>query len=143
MITEGVLPAGLDLYADGRIAGTPQEIGTFPFVVRVFDNLEPPQDATKLMTLEVDIAPLVIVGDTEYNFYVTKIIVLDVVFPILPYSTQLQALGGLKPYLWQQEEVPTMLGMMLQLAGVDSASWGSPTGSPSPRTATSQAPSPA
>jgi len=128
MIVEGDLPAGLDLFADGRIAGVPQEVGSFPFVVRVFDNLDPAQDATKLMNLEVEIAPLVIVGDTEYNFYVTKIIVLDMIFPFVPYSDQLQAMGGLKPYLWEQQAVPSLLATMLQLAGVDPSSWGVPGG---------------
>jgi len=128
MITEGGLPAGLDLLADGRIAGTPAEVGSFPFVVRVFDNLEPAQDATKLMNLEVEIAPLVIVGDTEYNFYVTKIIVLNMIFPFVPYSEQLQAMGGLKPYLWEEQPVPGLLATMLQLAGVDPSSWGVPAG---------------
>jgi Putative Ig domain len=128
MIIDGDLPAGLDLYADGRIAGIPEEIGSFPFVVRVFDNLEPAQDATKLMNLVVDIAPLVIVGDTEYNFYVTKIIVLDMIFPFVPYNDQLQAMGGLKPYLWEEQAVPSLLSTMLQLAGVDPSSWGVPSG---------------
>ncbi|MFH2006005.1 MAG: Ig domain-containing protein [bacterium] len=128
MIIEGGLPSGLDLFADGRIAGIPTEVGSFPFVVRVFDNLEPAQDATKLMNLVVDIAPLVIVGDTEYNFYVTKIIVLNMIFPFVPYNDQLQALGGLKPYLWEEQPVPILLSTMLQLAGVDPSSWGVPTG---------------
>ncbi len=128
MIVDGTLPNGLDLFADGRIGGTPTEVGTFPFVVRAFDNLEPAQDATKLMNLVVDIAPLVIVGDTEYNFYVTKIIVLDMIFPIVPYGDQLQAMGGLKPYLWEEQPVPALLSGMLQFAGVDPSSWGVPFG---------------
>jgi len=128
MITDGALPLGLDLLADGRIAGTPAEVGSFPFVVRAFDNQDPAQDATKLMNLEVDIAPLVIVGTTEYNFYVTKIIVLNMIFPFIPYSDQLQALGGLKPYLWEEQPVPPLLSGILQFAGVDPASWGVPAG---------------
>ena len=128
MITDGALPAGLDLFADGRIAGIPEEVGAFPFVVRVFDNLEPAQDATKLMNLVVEIAPLVIVGDTEYNFYVTKIIVLDMILPVLPYSSQLQAMGGLKPYLWEELPVPSTLSTILQFAGVDPTAWGVPAG---------------
>lgn len=69
-----------------------------------------------------------IVGDTEYNFYVTKIIVLNMIFPFVPYSDQLQAMGGLKPYLWEQQAVPTLLATMLQFAGVDPSSWGVPDG---------------
>lgn len=128
MITDGALPNGLDLLADGRIAGIPTEVGSFPFVVRAFDNLDPAQDATKLMNLVVDIAPLVIVGDTEYNFYVTKIIVLNMIFPFVPYNDQLQAKGGLRPYLWEEQPVPGLLSTMLQFAGVDPSSWGVPTG---------------
>jgi len=128
MLAQGSLPAGLDLYADGRIAGTPTEIGTFPFEVKVFDSLEPPQFASKAMTLVVGIAPLVITGDTEYDFYVTKIIVLDMIFPYFPYNSQLQATGGLRPYQWEAQEVPMVLATMLQLTGVDATSWGVPDG---------------
>ncbi|MBU1510785.1 Ig domain-containing protein [Myxococcota bacterium] len=128
MLAQGALPAGLDLYADGRIAGTPTEIGTFPFEVKVFDSLEPPQFASKAMTLVVSIAPLVIVGETEYDFYVTKIIVLDMIFPYFPYAGQLQATGGLRPYQWEEQEVPSVLAGMLQLSGVDASSWGVPEG---------------
>jgi hypothetical protein len=80
------------------------------------------------MTLVVSIAPLVIVGETEYDFYVTKIIVLDMIFPYFPYAGQLQATGGQKPYRWEEQEVPSVLAGMLQLSGVDAASWGVPDG---------------
>ena len=128
MLFDGVLPAGLDLFADGRIAGTPTEIGVFPFQARVFDSLEPPQYATKAFSLTVRMAPLEIVGETEYNFYVTKIIVLEMIFPYFPYEEQLLARGGLKPYLWEDRPVPATLAMMLQISGVDSSSWGVPDG---------------
>ncbi len=128
MITDGRLPAGLDLYSNGRIAGIPEEIGQFAFDARVFDNLEPPQYADKSFQLVVRIAPLRIVGDTEYEFYVTRIIVLDMIFPYFPYNEQLQAKGGLKPYLWEEKPVPVTLAMMLSISGVETDSWGIPEG---------------
>lgn len=128
MLHDGVLPAGLDLFADGRIAGTPAEIGVFPFEARVFDSLEPPQYATKAFSLTVRMAPLQILGEAEYNFYVTKIIVLEMIFPYFPYNEQLLAKGGLRPYLWEDRPVPASLAMMLQVSGVDSSSWGVPAG---------------
>lgn len=128
MITGGALPLGLDLLADGRIAGVPEEVGDFTFEARVLDNSAFPETAAKEFNLTVGIAPLVITGDTVYDFFVSKIIVLNVILPYLPYSDQLTAQGGLKPYHWSERAIPSMLATSLSFAGIDTDTWGVPDG---------------
>lgn len=120
-LLQGVLPQGLFLTSDGIIRGTPEEIGNFTFSIRVIDASTPPQYDTKQFTLKVEIAPLEIIGDTEYNLLVTKVIVLPMIIPYIPYYTQLQARGGLKPYHWSEEEPPLSIRWMIPR-------WGLPEG---------------
>jgi erythromycin esterase-like protein len=40
-VTDGALPAGLTLSADGVVSGTPTQSGWFPFTVQVADNVYP------------------------------------------------------------------------------------------------------
>ena len=120
-VLEGALPLGLELGSGGKVIGVPDEIGTFPMTVRVLDGLTPPSYATKNLSLTVEIAPLSIVGEREYNLLLTKIIVLPTLIPFIPYSTQLEARGGLRPYTWSEEEAPAGLGWIIP-------TWGLPSG---------------
>jgi len=124
LINMGALPAGLSMDSNGLVAGTPnQAVGDFPFRVRVFDNGDEPTWDQRELTLRVRIAPLVIVGEQEYNLLVTKVIVLPLLtfipnVPILPYDTQLQARGGLRPYHWTEQLIPDWLTWLIQRSGI-------------------------
>mgnify|MGYP002410351746 CR=1 FL=1 len=120
-VLDGPLPVGLALGAMGKIVGAPEEIGTFPMTVRVLDGLTPPAYATKELSLVVEIAPLVIVGEKEYDLLLTKIIVLPMLVQFVPYSSQLEASGGLRPYAWNEEPAPPGLSWVIP-------NWGLPDG---------------
>ncbi|WVX87797.1 major tail protein [Gordonia phage BillDoor] len=54
-VTTGTLPAGVTLAANGTLAGTPTETGSFNFTVKVTDSAAPtPAEATKALTLVVN-----------------------------------------------------------------------------------------
>ena len=55
--TEGALPPGTTLGADGLLTGTPPARGQFRFTVSVTDSSTPPQSASRLFVLRV-VAPL-------------------------------------------------------------------------------------
>ena len=122
MVSEGELPLGLFLTYDGDIFGVPEEVGDFPLTVKVFDDADPPQMAWKDLLLVVDIAPLEIVGDEEYDLLVAKVIVLDMITIVpnipIPYSTQLQAKGGLKPYSWVETDMPMGTEWIIPQSGI-------------------------
>ena len=121
-INAGALPIGLTLASGGVISGVPSEIGDFPITVRVFDNTTPPNFAQKDFTLTVDIAPLEIIGDQSFDLLFTKIITLPLIvvasgLPI-PYSTQLEARGGLRPYTWTEIPIPAGLSFIIPTGGI-------------------------
>ncbi len=122
LITAGALPAGLRLGADGRIEGTPSEIGPFPLTVRVVDAGDPPQGAERALVLEVAVAPLEITADQVLDLFFTRVITLPTLTVIggnpLPYDTQLAAQGGLRPYAWAETELPDNLRQFVPQAGV-------------------------
>ncbi|MBN1946454.1 MAG: putative Ig domain-containing protein [Bradymonadales bacterium] len=122
MVASGVLPDGILLTSAGGLTGIPTEIGEFVATYRVFDSAMPPGWADKELTLTVDIAPIEIIGDQEYNLYLTKIIVLPMMTIIsdipIPYETQLQARGGLRPYHWTESEMTDMLRYLIPQAGI-------------------------
>jgi hypothetical protein len=122
MIFDGVLPAGLTLTSDGHIIGTPSEIGEFPLTVRVFDRATPPLYDEADFTLVVAIAPLEIVGEQEFNLFITKIITLPLLTAVegipLPYNAQLTARGGLRPYHWRETDLPAGIGFLIPRAGI-------------------------
>jgi hypothetical protein len=105
-ISDGALPAGLTLTSTGGIVGAPGEIGVFTLTFRVFDNAIPTAWADRELSLTVDIADLVIVGTQQIDLILTKVIVLPLIVTVqgipVPYSTQLQATGGLPPYHWSE-----------------------------------------
>lgn len=122
MITTGKLPAGLTMASNGILSGTPTESGAFGFTVRVVDSSNPILTASADFDLVVGVSPLEIVGDTELDLFLTKVIVLNVVIPIegvpVPYSVQLQAKGGKKPYAWTEVPLQQLLSFLIPNAGL-------------------------
>ena len=122
MVDSGVLPAGISLTADGQLFGIPSEIGDFTIGFRVFDSTLPPEYAERDLLLTVEIAPLEIVSDQSYDLFITKVIVLPLITVIegipIPYSTQLQARGGLRPYHWSEVEIPVGVEAFVPNAGI-------------------------
>lgn len=120
-LLEGALPLGLTLGSDGTIAGVPDEIGTFPLTLRVLDGSTPPGYDVVDLVLEVRVSPLEIYGGTEYDLLLLKVIILPILVPIIPYSTDLEARGGIEPYSWTIEEPPRGLSWLI-------SEWGIPDG---------------
>lgn len=120
-ILAGSLPAGLTLSSTGQISGTPEEIGSFPLEIRVIDASSPPTYDAKDFALESQVSPLEIVGGQEVNLLITKVIILPLLIPIIPYSTHLEARGGLRPYTWTQGATPPGLSWII-------SEWGLPAG---------------
>ncbi len=118
---QGTLPEGLVLLADGTIQGMPTEVGTFPFRIRVVDGSTPPDWDARDLTVTIKAAPLEVYGDQEYNLFFTKVIVLQVLVPYVPYSQELQAKGGLHPYTWSETDAPSGLDLVIH-------DWGLPDG---------------
>ncbi|OIP31108.1 MAG: hypothetical protein AUK47_23190 [Deltaproteobacteria bacterium CG2_30_63_29] len=118
----GPLPLGLTLSSTGLISGIPSEIGDFPLTLKVFDDATPPSFAQRDLTLTVQIAPLEIIGDQQLDLIVTKVITLPMLTLItgipVPYSTQLQARGGLKPYTWTEIPIPAGLNYVIPQGGI-------------------------
>jgi len=91
-ISAGSLPSGLILNANtGAITGTPTGSTTGPinFTVKVTDSEQPSSSATAALSITISAAPLSVVttslpGGVDGS----------------PYSTTLQAAGGVSPYSW-------------------------------------------
>jgi hypothetical protein len=122
LIVDGTLPAGVTMTAAGDLIGTPSAVGDFPFTVRAFDAALPPAIAEAELTLTVELAPLEIVGDQEFNLIITKVITLPLMTVVdgipIPYSTTLTARGGLRPYHWAETELPAGVSALLPGAGL-------------------------
>lgn len=123
MIISGELPTGLSIGSNGLLSGTPEAHGDFTFTVRAIDVGEPLSYDTREFTLTVKIAPLVIYkaeGQQEINLFLTKAIILPVIITGIgiPYSAQLYAKGGVKPYVWAESEMTSLLQMLIPKSGV-------------------------
>ena len=121
-ITGGALPPGLDISSSGVISGVPEDHGTFTFTVKVFDDGYPVGVGQKELELTIEIAPLNIVANTIYDLWVIKIVVLPLItvvqgFP-LPYSVQLEAHGGVKPYHWSETDISGAVSWLIPNAGL-------------------------
>jgi hypothetical protein len=92
-IAIGTLPAGLALFPDGTLAGTPLEAGSFTFTVQVSDSTSPAQIASRAFSLTV-------LSDVQ----VLPLAVATVAIPDgavgVAYSASLMASGGTTPYQW-------------------------------------------
>jgi len=121
-ITAGELPPGLVLTSSGLIDGLPAAHGDFTFTVKVFDAAEPVGSGSKEFLLTLKIAPLEIIGDQEFNLLITKVIVLPLITTVeaipIPYSTDLKAKGGVKPYHWSEVPLPSFVGYLIPNGGI-------------------------
>ncbi len=119
---DGALPAGVTVDAAGRLAGVPTEPGRFEFGMRVVDSEEPPGHADGDFTLDVSLRPLVIVGDNSFTILGFSIVTLPLLTIVpgipLPYTTQLEADGGLRPYTWTELQIPGALGAFIPTGGI-------------------------
>lgn len=122
IVVDGALPAGVQLTGDGRLVGTPSEVGPFPFRARVVDAGDPPQAAERDLVLPVSVAPLEITADQSFDLFFTRVITLPTLTIIggnpLPYDTRLTAQGGLRPYTWSETELPANLRPFLADSGI-------------------------
>lgn len=121
-IIDGALPNGLTLGSNGKISGIPDgSIGQANFKVRVVDADTPVGFASKDFALTVKVAPLEIVAETIYDLWLVKIVVLDMLISVegipLPYNQQLQAKGGIKPYVWSETQM-TGISWLIPKAGI-------------------------
>ncbi len=123
-VIAGEIPTGIDLFASGALSGTTEVPGTYHATFRVVDSLTPPGYADQPLTLNVKIGDLVITSDHQIikipivNLY---IVTMPTLIQYVPYSAQLTAKGGLKPYTWEEQEAPD-----LSLLGL--TKWGLPEG---------------
>ena len=114
-VAAGLLPPGLALSSAGRIAGTPQASGQYPFSVRVTDGSARSADASFALT--------------AVNGLLVPTTSLPEVEPGSAYQAMLQATGGTPPYRWSLVDGRLPDGLTLSVAGVISGtpSGGSPT----------------
>ncbi len=90
-LTGGQLPGGLVLNGQtGQISGTPTNIGTFNFSVRVTDSSNPAQTATQNLSIEINPVGAPQITTTGLPDGTTGV----------AYSTAVQASGGITPYTW-------------------------------------------
>ena len=121
LLAGGAVPTGLTLGADGVLAGTINGDGAFGFDLKVFDSGANTLHASKHFDMTVALAPLDIVGTQQVDLFLAKLIVLPLIvvaqgLPV-PYSAQLQATGGKKPYHWK--EVPMQgVQMLIKNSGI-------------------------
>jgi hypothetical protein len=113
-LASGSLPAGLTLGADGKISGTPTTLGTSGFKVQVTDSQTPKQAvATASESITVN-TPLAISSTSPLTAGSVGV----------PYSSALQATGGVPPYTWTLTSGVLPAGLSLASSGVIS---GTPT----------------
>ena len=118
----GSVPPGLTLGSDGKLAGTINGDGSFGFDIRVFDNGANTLKATKHFDMNVALAPLDIVGTQQVDLFIAKLIVLPLIvvakaLPV-PYSAQLEATGGKKPYHWKEVPMPGVVKSFIKNSGI-------------------------
>jgi len=119
---DGALPAGLVLTSAGEIQGIPADHGLFEFSIKVFDNALPVGVGSKDFELEIKVAPLEIIGGQVYDLWITKVIVLPLITTVemvpIPYSTDLEAKGGVKPYQWSEQPLPSFVNYLIPNGGI-------------------------
>ncbi len=101
-ISSGALPAGLTLApTTGLISGTPTEVGSTPFTVKVIDSSATPQSVTKELTIPIT-SGLSITTTTLPEGTTGS-----------PYSATLVAAGGTTPYTWTVDSGTLPAGLIL------------------------------
>jgi hypothetical protein len=107
--TSGNFPPGLTFNTtSGQITGTPTMAGVFQFTLQVVDSAIPPQTATTP-------APLSITVNGPPPLQVTPS-VLPIGSVATPYSTSVQATGGVQPYTWSVNSGQLPAGLTLNPA---------------------------
>jgi hypothetical protein len=107
--TSGNFPPGLTFNTtSGQITGTPTIAGVFQFTLQVVDSAIPPQTATTP-------APLSITVNGPPPLQVTPS-ALPVGSVATPYSTAVQATGGVQPYMWTVNSGQLPAGLTLNPA---------------------------
>lgn len=120
-IIEGTLPEGLVLTSTGLITGVPAMPGEYALRFRVFDAAASPAWTEFSTVLTVTISPLQVTGDTVYEVYMFKIVVLPFLVPYVAYDASLQSAGGLRPHFWRVADPPSQLTQFI-------TNWGLPAG---------------
>ncbi|MEC8024730.1 MAG: EB domain-containing protein [Myxococcota bacterium] len=115
-------PDGLSLGPGGLLSGTPLLAGNYTFDLKVFDNGSPTLSSEKTFELAVNVAPLQIIGDNAVDLFVAELFPLPLIVVVdglpVPYSAQLNAKGGEKPYVWTEEPLPGFVQGFLPNAGI-------------------------
>jgi hypothetical protein len=107
-LASGSVPAGLSLYSDGEIFGTPTAVGTSSFTVEVTDSSTPtPQTVTKSFTLTVTAAGSLAITTTSLASATVGSY----------YQEELGASGGFQPYTWSLASGSLPAGLTLDAAG--------------------------
>jgi hypothetical protein len=127
------LPDGLSLGPGGVLSGVPAASGNYAFDIKVFDNGTPTLTAQKAFELSVDVAPLEIIGDNAIDLFITELYTLPLIVIVegvpVPYSAQLSAKGGKKPYAWNAEPLPGFVQGFLPNTGIPDGLTLNPDGS--------------
>ncbi|MGM0577020.1 MAG: Ig domain-containing protein [Myxococcota bacterium] len=121
-LSGGELPPGMTMSSDGVLSGNPNGDGSFDLTVKVFDSSNPALWASRDFTLPVKFAPLQIIGDNEVDLLVTDLIVLPLLISTrdfqIPYTAELEARGGKKPYHWSVEPMPGFVDGLIPNSGL-------------------------
>ncbi len=110
-VISGIAPPGVSL-TSGNLAGTPTVAGTFDFTVQTAGG-DPAQTATQPFHIVVNEA-----------LRITTVVTLRDAMIGVPYTTTLEAVGGLPPYTWTNPTGRPLFGLSLSTSGVIS---GTPT----------------
>ncbi|MEM6367229.1 MAG: Ig domain-containing protein [Myxococcota bacterium] len=104
-VAEGSLPEGLTLSPEGRLAGTPDEVGSFALRLSVEERMGEVQEKDFLLIIETSSAVLV---DPDP---------LPLAAAGEPYDVQIGVSGGNPPYLWRLGASPLPPGLTLSSSG--------------------------
>lgn len=117
-ITTGALPAGLTMDTSGHITGTPAgPNGTTSFTVTVTDKSNPPQTASKGLSITINLPPAPTISPTTLpNGNVGT-----------PYSQTLTVGGGLGPFTWIVSSGTLPAGLTLTSNNTTAKISGTPT----------------
>ena len=122
VVDGGAPPTGLSLGADGGLQGSPSATGVVSFGVWVSDSAAPPQQASRMVTVETKLLNLVLAIATPAGPAADARVGTA-------YSQPLKAYGGTLPYTWSTPSGTASLppGVALTSAGSAWTLSGTPT----------------